>query len=387
MRIRKLMEKMGVDDDRMGSKNLRDLIRFHLNMGKTEEETVILVADKAEEVRSMQGNSREQYIDQAMVYMWQRYRGRWPTVAAYTVHSQSGITTNYYTPPDGIKAPGMTRNYYSEPDGIKAPPYWGFFVVEGKFLLSHLYMGGVEKVAFSREELLARFAPNPAENTAGQIAGYVHKNPDPKHQIDPVLVRQLYSGADFQPFKSVWDAFKSLGIGVDAEARKFRLVLKQEDRAFWPQANPEWEFLLKYPRNTERELVQERAHEDGAVSQTRARKNQDVFRLDVAYNCYGICVLTGASDLRCEAAHLVSHARKGGASYLNGIFLRRDLHKLFDDNLCAIDPVTMEMVFCDAVLASDPDLHPLHRRKIVTRNPLKAENLHNRWEIFRAGSA
>lgn len=371
MNIVKMMEKMEVQHGGMGSQKLRELMSFHLKMGKTEEETMILVADKAEEVRTMQGNSRQQYIDQVMVYMWQRYRDRWPTVVAHKAHSQSG----------------MTNYYYSAPDGIKAPPLWGFFVVDGKFLLSHLYMGGVGKVAFSREELLAKFAPKPSENVAGQIAGYVHKNPDPKHQIDPVLVRRLYSGADFQPFNSVWDAFKNLKIGVDAEARKFRRALKQEDRAFWPQANPEWEFLLKYPRNTKRELVQDRAHEDGAITQTYARKNQDVFRQDVAYNCYGICVLTGASGLRCEAAHLVPYARKGGASYLNGIFLRRDLHKLFDDNLCAIDPVTMEMVFCDAVLASDLDLHPLHRRKVVTRNPLKAENLHNRWEIFQAGSA
>lgn len=270
---------------------------------------------------------------------------------------------------------------------LNLPPLWGFFVVDGKFLLSHLYMGEVGKVAFSREEMLAKFASKPSEKSALQITGYIHKNPDPRHQIDPVLARRLYSGADFKPFASVRDAFETLGIGVDAEARKFRRVLKQEDRAFWPQANPEWEFLLKYPRNTERELVQERAHEDGAITQTRTRNNQDEFRQDVAYNCYGICVLTGASDLRCEAAHLVPHARKGGASYLNGIFLRRDLHKLFDDNLCAIDPTTMEMFFCDAVLESDPDLRLLHRRKVVTRNPLKAENLYNRWEIYGTGDA
>ncbi|CUY34784.1 Uncharacterised protein [Serratia marcescens] len=371
MRIVKMMEKMEVEYGGMGSQKLRELMSFHLKMGKTEEETMFLVADRAEEVRIMQSNSRQQEIEQAMVYMWQRYRGRWPIVVAHKAHSQSG----------------MTNYHYSEPDGIKAPPFWSFFIVDGKFLLSRIRMGGVGKVAFSHEEMLAKFAPKPSENAAGQIAGYVHKNPDPKHQIDPVLVRRLYSGADFQPFGSVRNAFETLRIGVDAEARKFRRVLKQEDRAFWPPTNPEWEFLLKYPRKTERELVQERAHEDGPITQTRNRKNQDEFRDDVAYNCYGICVLTGASALRCEAAHLVPHARKGGASYLNGIFLRRDLHKLFDDNLCAIDPVTMEMIFCDAVLASDPDLRPLHRRKVVTRNPLKAENLYNRWEIYGAGSA
>ncbi|WP_370881458.1 HNH endonuclease [Pantoea anthophila] len=106
----------------------------------------------------------------------------------------------------------------------------------------------------------------------------------------------------------------------------------------------------------------------------------------MAYNCYGLCVLTGASDFRCEAAHLVPHARKGGASYLNGIFLRCDHHKLFDNNLCAIDPVTMEMIFRDAVLASDPDLRAHHRRKVITRNPIKAENLQYRWEVYKSGN-
>ncbi|MDQ1214388.1 hypothetical protein [Pantoea anthophila] len=113
----------------------------------------------------------------------------------------------------------------------------GFFVADGKFLLSHLCMGVLGNVAFSREEMLAKFAPKSSENAAGQIADYIHKNPDPKHQIDPVLVRRLYSGAYFQRFTSVRDAFKSLEIGSDAEARKFRRGLKQKDRALWQQPN------------------------------------------------------------------------------------------------------------------------------------------------------
>lgn len=81
MRIVKMMEKMEVEYGGMGSQKLRELMSFHLKMGKTEEETMFLVADRAEEVRIMQSNSRQQEIEQAMVYMWQRYRGRWPLAA------------------------------------------------------------------------------------------------------------------------------------------------------------------------------------------------------------------------------------------------------------------------------------------------------------------
>ncbi|TBL61143.1 hypothetical protein [Hafnia paralvei] len=87
MRIVKMMEKMEVQHGGMRSQKLRELMSFHLKMGKTEEETMILVADKAEDVRTMQGNSRQQYIDQTMVYMWLRYRDCYPMVVAHKTHS------------------------------------------------------------------------------------------------------------------------------------------------------------------------------------------------------------------------------------------------------------------------------------------------------------
>ncbi|EMD0638839.1 HNH endonuclease [Salmonella enterica] len=139
-----------------------------------------------------------------------------------------------------------------------------------------------------------------------------------------------------------------------------------------------------------RKLVEEREAKPDAPCYGRRRRNQVEFSKDVAINCYGRCALTQASKIRCEAAHLVPHARKGGASFKNGLLLRNDIHKLFDAGHCAINPDedTLRMYFSAAILESDEDLRALHGAALAdTMHPINRDNLRDRWDAFSRKAA
>lgn len=140
-----------------------------------------------------------------------------------------------------------------------------------------------------------------------------------------------------------------------------------------------------HPRKprTNAELVEVRDAGEDVVYYGRRRRNQWLFRADAEFNCFGRCLITQVSTRRCEAAHLVPHARKGGASFKNGILLRADLHTLFDLGEMAIDPETLEVHFSAEALEDDADLRELHGKPLhPTRNPINAEYLRARWDEF-----
>lgn len=146
------------------------------------------------------------------------------------------------------------------------------------------------------------------------------------------------------------------------------------------------EFYVSTPTaEPEPELVEERDHREDVPFYGRRRRDQASFRSDVALNCGDRCVYTGASAIRCEAAHLVAHARRGGASFKNGLLLRSDLHTLFDAGLCAIDPATLQIWFAPELLETDADLQRINGAKMrPTMMPINAENLAARWTEFGA---
>lgn len=132
-----------------------------------------------------------------------------------------------------------------------------------------------------------------------------------------------------------------------------------------------------------RTLVEEREHKEDIPYYGRRRRNQEQFHEDVDLNCGGRCVFTLASGIRCEAAHLLPHARKGGASFKNGLLLRSDIHKLFDVGLCAIDPKTLKIWFVKDILDTDSDLVRYNGTAMrPTMHPIKADNLQVRWDAF-----
>ncbi|MFQ0829070.1 HNH endonuclease [Serratia fonticola] len=122
----------------------------------------------------------------------------------------------------------------------------------------------------------------------------------------------------------------------------------------------------------------------GNKTEVETRPDQAAFSAEVYDNCYGRCVVTASLvKARCSAAHLIEHRSGGIDHYTNGLWLRWDIHKLFDAALCAIDPATMKIWFCVDVLEVDRDLllfngHPLQ----TVKKPVNSEFLISRWEFF-----
>lgn len=90
---------------------------------------------------------------------------------------------------------------------------------------------------------------------------------------------------------------------------------------------------------------------------------------------------------RTEAAHLTPRHEEGIPDVTNGILLRRDIHTLFDNDHCAINPDTMKIYFSREARELDDDLLKWHGNEIETtrmRVPVNIENLRIRWQKFKA---
>ncbi|EEY8718630.1 HNH endonuclease [Escherichia coli] len=115
-----------------------------------------------------------------------------------------------------------------------------------------------------------------------------------------------------------------------------------------------------------------------------SRPDQAKFADSVGVNCRYTCVVTGVKTrVRCEAAHIVEHKAGGVDHYTNGLWLRVDIHRLFDAGLCAIEPSTMMIYFNPMVLIDDPDLEKYHAIPISQPvRPINPDYLMARWTIF-----
>lgn len=96
-------------------------------------------------------------------------------------------------------------------------------------------------------------------------------------------------------------------------------------------------------------------------------------------------MITGASlRRRTEAAHLVEHSAGGLDHWSNGLLLRIDLHRLFDDNVLAICPETLTVHVDPDAQAEDPDLQQYDGHVITGLcRPIDAANLVMRWERYQ----
>ena len=81
-----------------------------------------------------------------------------------------------------------------------------------------------------------------------------------------------------------------------------------------------------------------------------ARPEQPAFRAGVMEIFGSKCAITEcmAQDA-LEAAHVIPVSEGGGYAPDNGILLRRDIHRLFDLNLVAIDPECLEVNISDQI--------------------------------------
>lgn len=123
----------------------------------------------------------------------------------------------------------------------------------------------------------------------------------------------------------------------------------------------------------------------GVKTAVETRPDQASFAEAVRNNCYEQCVITGSRlRQRTEAAHLVEHRNGGVDHYTNGLLLRHDVHDLFDANMIAIHPVTLEINILPEALAVDHDLAAYKGECIKPlRKPINTEFLKQRWQVFQ----
>lgn len=98
------------------------------------------------------------------------------------------------------------------------------------------------------------------------------------------------------------------------------------------------------------------------------RKNQHEFRKDLIDRYEG-CVITGVSEKVCDACHIISYVKcedKDKYNIDNGILLRSDLHRLFDDGLLKIDPNTCTIILNETIMSNKKmkQYHELNNKKI-----------------------
>ena len=88
-----------------------------------------------------------------------------------------------------------------------------------------------------------------------------------------------------------------------------------------------------------RQMATAREPQFGEAYLARARLGQGIFRTLVTDAYHRRCAVTAERSLPAlEAAHIKSHAAAGPNQTQNGLLLRADIHRLFDDGYVTIDP-------------------------------------------------
>jgi len=123
------------------------------------------------------------------------------------------------------------------------------------------------------------------------------------------------------------------------------------------------------------------------IATLRVRVGQAAFRKLLLSTFGPTCAFTGPAPIDAlEACHLYSYATLGEHHDYGGLLLRRDLHRLFDLGLLAVNPKTLTIDAKD-VLHGYPAYHYLHGKPLAV-NPGKERIrwLRDHWEEHRLAS-
>ncbi len=117
----------------------------------------------------------------------------------------------------------------------------------------------------------------------------------------------------------------------------------------------------------------------------RVRRGQQRFRERLLSDQGQVCAFTGAAPARVlEAGHLYSYAELGTHHEHGGLMLRRDIHRLFDDGLLAVEPSTLQVDVAPE-LAHYPQYSRLHDAPLALRlKDVQVEWLAKHWDEHRA---
>ncbi|ERV90342.1 HNH endonuclease [Pseudomonas aeruginosa] len=127
------------------------------------------------------------------------------------------------------------------------------------------------------------------------------------------------------------------------------------------------------------------------VQSTVVRTGQQDFRSEVFRRYGGICCVTGCTIASLlEAAHIIPYRGSHTDHVENGLLLRVDIHRLFDDHLISIDPVRLALIVSGSI--EDASYRELHGRPLfrlsAKPNALYLEDHYRRYqraEHHRAG--
>ncbi len=89
-------------------------------------------------------------------------------------------------------------------------------------------------------------------------------------------------------------------------------------------------------RGEERAQAQEAPASPGAIYARESRPGQKIFRATLVAAYRGACVITSEHSLPFDAAHIRPFAGDGPDHVTNGLLLRTDIHKLFDEGFVTV---------------------------------------------------
>ena len=116
----------------------------------------------------------------------------------------------------------------------------------------------------------------------------------------------------------------------------------------------------------------------------KVRRGQAAFRHRLV-KIYGeVCALSGSAPSHVlDAAHLYSYAEVGEHDDLGGLLIRKDLHRLFDLGLVAIEPRSLK-INVDKSLSSYPLYQSLNETKIAVKvDPKTKKWIKQHWQLWR----
>ncbi len=163
-----------------------------------------------------------------------------------------------------------------------------------------------------------------------------------------------------------WSAFRQALITKDA-GRAVDRVTARVDLSWRPRSGGP----IEVPHGFSHALV-------------RVRRGQQQFREQLLAAQGSVCAFTGGAPARVlEAGHLYSYAQLGTHFKHGGLMLRRDIHRLFDDGLLAVQPLRLR-VDVAPVLAAYPQYARLHDEPLTLRlKDEQVEWLGKHWNEHR----
>jgi ribosomal protein L37AE/L43A len=147
--------------------------------------------------------------------------------------------------------------------------------------------------------------------------------------LDAHEVRSLsVNGVDINAMRPLrWVALQEALLAKDAGRAVDRLVGRIPDVNWQPGPG----VVADLPRGFRHTLV-------------RVRRGQRQFREQLLERQGNVCAFTGSAPARVlEAGHLYSYAKLGIHHKHGGLMLRRDIHRLFDDGMLAVEPSTLRI--------------------------------------------